>query len=235
MTFKEVMTQLEEFGNEQTKKTLMKHGAREPFFGVKVEDIKKIQKKVKKDYELSLELYNSGNSDAMYLAGLIADEKKMTKEDLQNWVNNAYWYMLSEYTVAWIAAESNYGWELALEWIISDEDSIAAAGWSTLSSLVAIKKDDELNTSKLFELLEKIPGAIKTAGNREKYTMNGFVISLGSYVPELTDKAIEVGSRLGKVEVDMGGTACKVPQAKEYIEKVKIKGRLGKKRKMARC
>ena len=82
MTTHEIMSQLEAMGNESTKKTLMKHGAREPFFGVKVEDLKKIVKIVKKDYKLSLELYATGNSDAMYLAGLIADEKKMKKEML---------------------------------------------------------------------------------------------------------------------------------------------------------
>ena len=78
--------------NESIKKVLVKHGAREPFFGVKVEDLKKIVKKVKTDYPLSLELYNTGNSDAMYLAGLIADPVKMTREDLNNWVEKAYWY-----------------------------------------------------------------------------------------------------------------------------------------------
>ena len=56
----------------------MNHGAKEPFFGVKVGDLKKILKKTKKNHELSLELYKTGNSDAMYLAGLMADEKKIT-------------------------------------------------------------------------------------------------------------------------------------------------------------
>jgi len=35
----------------------------------------------------------------MYLAGLIADDAKMTKKDLQKWVENATWGMVGEYTV----------------------------------------------------------------------------------------------------------------------------------------
>jgi len=81
---------LEEYENEGTKKVFIKHGAREPFYGVKVQDLKKIVKKIKKDYRLSLELYETGNSDAMYLAGLIADPNVMTKDDLKNWVKDAY-------------------------------------------------------------------------------------------------------------------------------------------------
>ncbi len=93
------MKELEAMGNEQTKKVLMKHGAKEPIFGVKVGDLKKIVKKVKKDHDLSLAIYNTGNSDAMYLAGLIADENQITKEQLQSWAEKANWYMISEYTV----------------------------------------------------------------------------------------------------------------------------------------
>ena len=94
MTTAEIMTSLEEFGNEQTKKTLMNHGAQEPLFGVKVQDLKKLLKKTKKNHDLSLELYATGNSDAMYLAGLMADEKQITREQLQNcWTRWGQKYM----------------------------------------------------------------------------------------------------------------------------------------------
>src|SRR5262245_25129830 len=72
MTVKDVVAELKKFGNAQTKKTWMIHGAKEPCFGVKVEDLKKIQKRVKMDYQLALDLYDTGIADAMYLAGLIA-------------------------------------------------------------------------------------------------------------------------------------------------------------------
>jgi 3-methyladenine DNA glycosylase AlkD len=235
MTKEEVFKELESYGNEGTKNVLIKHGAREPFYGVKVQDLKKIVKKIKKDYQLSLELYESGNSDAMYLAGLIADEKQMTKADLQKWVNGAYWYMISEYTVPWIAAESDFGLELALEWIESDEENTAAAGWSTLSSLVAVKKDEELDVTLLKSLMSRVEKEIHKASNRVKYTMNGFVISVGAYVEELTDLSMKTAEEIGKVDVYMGKTSCKVPFAPEYLQKIIDKGRVGKKKKTARC
>lgn len=235
MTFEDVMAQLEEMGNEQTKKIFTRHGAREPFFGVKVGDLKKIVKKVKKDHELSLALYETGNSDAMYLAGLIADEDKITKEQLQDWAKKAYWYMISEYTVPWIVSESQFGHELGMEWIESEEENIASSGWATLANLVSIRNNEELDIEELDTLLDCISNTIKYAPNRVRYTMNGFVIAVGSYVPELTDRAIGIGEKIGKVDVEMGGTSCKVPSSPEYINKVKNVGKLGKKRKSARC
>ena len=235
MTAREVIKELEGYGNETTKRVFINHGAREPFFGVKVQDLKKIVKKIKKDYRLSLELYDTGNSDAMYLAGLIADEKAMTKQDLQKWVKGAYWYMISDYTVPWIAAESNFGKELAMEWVESDQEFIASAGWATLSNLVSLKPDYELDIENISALLDRVEMEIHSAKNRVRYTMNGFVIAVGSYIKELTNKAIIIGEKIGKVHVDMGGTACKVPLAPEYIQKVIDRGSHGKKRKVARC
>lgn len=235
MTTKEVMQELKGYGNESTKKIFQKHGAPEPFYGVKVADLKKIQKKVKKDHTLSLELYATGNSDAMYLAGLIADEDQITIKDLQCWVREASWYMISEYTVPWIAAESKHGYELALKWIESPEEKIATSGWATLTSIASLRPDDELDVKMFSKLLDRAEKNVHKAQNRVRYTMNGFIIGVGCYINELSKKASEIAGRIGKVEVEMGGTACKVPLAADYIKKVIDRGSLGKKRKQARC
>ena len=170
MTFEEVMKELEAKGNPGTKKVLIKHGAREPFFGVRVGDLKPIQKKIKKDYELSLKLYDTGNSDAMYLAGLIADESKMKKRDLEKWAKNAYWYMISEYTVPWIAAESKFGLELGQKWIESPKENIAVAGWSALANLIAVKDDTVYVWEYKCSLTSKSRSkAIKQLNRAERY------------------------------------------------------------------
>ena len=235
MNLQEVMKELESFGNTQTKKVLMKHGAKEPFYGVKVQDLKKIVKKIKKDHELSLQLYETGNSDAMYLAGLIADEKQITRAQLQDWVEKAYWYMISEYTVAWVAAESPFGFELAMEWIDSRNQHIAASGWSTLSSLASITPDETLDLEVYKTLLKRVEETIHESKNRVRYTMNGFVIAVGSYIKTLSEQAQSTADKIGKVEVFAGETSCKVPFARDYIHKVIDKDRVGKKRKQARC
>ena len=213
----------------------MKHGAREPFHGVKVSDLKTIVKKVKKDHALALDLYETGKSDAMYLAGLIADETKMTKAQLGKWVKGAYWYMISELTVPWVAAESNRGWELAMDWIGSKSEGTASSGRATLSSIVSITPDDRLDLRAVEKLLGRVAREIYRAPNRVRYTMNGFVIAVGAAVKPLTKKALATGRTIGLVEVDMDGTARKVPGAVEYIQKVAKRGSLGKKRKSTRC
>src|SRR5579862_2216137 len=138
MTVQEIMDDLKAHGSESIKKLLLKHGVKEPFFGVKIEYLKPIQKRIKMDYQLAKDLFATGNADAMYLAGLIADDAKMTKNDLQTWVKKAISNNISEFTVPWVATGSSFGYELALEWIESPHEYIAAAGWSTLAGIVSV-------------------------------------------------------------------------------------------------
>jgi len=235
MNSKEVLTQLEKMGDKQIKSILMKHGAREPLFGVRIGDMKAIQKKVKKNYELSVDLFNSGVYDAMYLAGLIADESKMSKKEINKWAEQSRSAGISEYTVAWVAAESKWGWELGLEWVDSKNELVASSGWSALGGWLSLKPDEELDLKTVRALLKRIQKEIHKAPNRVRYTMNNFIIVAGSYVKELTEECIALAEKIGDVMVDMGGTACKVPGAADYIEKVRAHGSLGKKKKTVKC
>lgn len=235
MTVDEVMTELAAYGSPTIKNILLKHGVKEPFFGVKIQDLKIIEKKVKKDHDLALGLFNTGNADAMYLAGLIADDSKMTKKDLQTWIEMALSSNISEYTVPWVCAAGNYGFELGMEWIDSKQEHIATAGWNTLAGLTALKADDELEIETYLKLINRVEKTIHAVRNRERYAMNSFLITVGSYVTALTNDAKAAGARIGVVTVDMNGTSCKVPGVIDYISKVESKGKLGKKKKTLKC
>jgi 3-methyladenine DNA glycosylase AlkD len=235
MNVEEIMEKLEELGSEQTKNTFINHGASGSVFGVKVGDLKKLVKYVKKDQELALALYDTGNSDAMYLAGLSVNPKLMTKETLQNWVQKASWYLLAEYTVAGVAAESPFALELAHEWMDSDEEMTAVAGWNTYANYLSITPDDKLDLEEIRALLIRAETTIHQEKNRVRYCMNGFVISVGAYVTALHDEAIRAAETIGKVHVNMGKTACKVPPAVPYIKKIKERNKIGVKRKTCIC
>lgn len=234
-TASQVMTALKKKGTAQTRKTFARHGAPDNFFGVKVGDLKVIAKQIKGNQELACELYDTGNSDAMYLAGIVADGSQMTKKQLEKWAQTAPWYMISEYSVPGVATESPHAHDLAVKWIKSKKPNVAATGWCTYAGIVATTPDDELDLKEIESLLQQIEKNIHKSPERVKYTMNGFVISVGGYVKPLSKKAKAVAKKIGKVEVDVGDTACKVPLALEYIGKMEKSGRAFKKRKTIKC
>jgi putative intracellular protease/amidase len=236
MTAKEILEELKPLGRENYKKLLFKnYGVKEPCFGVPIGELKKFQKRIRNDYQLALDLYETGNYDAMYLAGLIADDARMTKKDLQRWVEKAYAGSLPGATVPWVAAGSPHGRELALEWIESTKPLVAVAGWTTLSSLVSIRPDAELDLPELKRLLQRVQKTIHQAPDVVRSGMNSFIIAVGSYVKPLTEFATRTGEKIGPVTADLGNNSCEVPSAPDYIRKVQQRGSIGKKRKTVKC
>ncbi len=222
-------------GSEATKRLLVKHGAKEPFFGVKIGDLKPLQRQLKGRQSLALKLYATGNGDAQYLAGMIADGRQMTTAQLHSWAETASWDMISGTTVPWVAAEHPEGLTLALQWIDSPHEQVARAGWRTLGAMASLVPDAELPMARLEGLLDRAAKTMPTAPDGVRYTMNHYIIVCGTYVAPLAERAIATARAVGRVEIDMGDTACQVPDAESTIIKSRRGGPIAPKRKTVRC
>ncbi len=236
-TVDSVMDGLRAKGSEKTRAILVRHGgSADHILGVSVADLKVMAKGLKGQQELALGLYATGFMETMYLAGMVASGKLMSEKQLQAWADGSRGIsMISEHTVPWVAVESPAARALALKWMGSKKEHVAASGWCTYAGLVATTPDVELDLVEIEGLLARVAKEIDAAPNRARYTMNGFVISVGTYVKPLLKKAKQTAKKLGAVSVNMGETACKVPLAIEYIAKVEGMDRVGQKRKTIRC
>jgi hypothetical protein len=178
-----------------------------------------------------LRALETGNLDAMCLAGMVADGSQMTKKQLNGWAEGtANLQMISEYTVPWVTVENPDARDLAIQWIESKKQRVASSGWCTCAGLVAVKPDNELDLSEIEGLLGIIVKEINDAQNRVRYTMNGFVIAVGTYVKPLLKQAKSSARQIGAVSVNLGDTACNVRLATAYIENIETSGRVGQKR-----
>ena len=229
------MQELEALGKERTKKIYMSNGAHEPLFGVATGAMKPIVKKIKIDQQLADELYATGNYDAMYFAGIIADPKAMTESDYDRWMDDAYFYMISDYVVAVTLSESDIAQEVADKWIASGEELRMSAGWSCYCWLLGNRKDFEFSESKIAEMLDQVKNTINDAPERTKSAMNNFLYTVGiSYLP-LHEKAVETAKEIGIVEMKRENKKSSFLNAFETIQKEMDRGRIGFKRKHVRC
>jgi 3-methyladenine DNA glycosylase AlkD len=231
------MAALQAKGSEQYRRIYAKHGMTPGrLIGVSSADMKALAKTLRGKQSLALELYATGMMEAMYLAGMVADGALMSREELNSWADAAEGLrMISENTIAWVASESRFGRDLAMEWISSPKEHVAASGWATYSGLVTTRPDAELDFAEVRALLEKIVAEIAGSRDRVKLAMNSFIIAVGSYVSPLASDAKASARRIGAVSADVGDTACKVPAALTYIEKTESAGKAGIKKKTIRC
>lgn len=235
MEFETVMQELEALSKERMKKIYMSNGAREPLFGVTTGEMKPIAKKIKIDQELAEKLYATGNYDAMYFAGIIADPKAMTAADYDRWMDAAYFYMISDFVVAVTLSESDIAQEVADKWIASGDELRMSAGWSCYCWLLGSRKDEEFSESKISKMLDLAKGTIHDAPERTKSAMNNFIETVGVSYKPLTEKALETAKQVGTVEMEREGKKNSFLNATAAIEKAVEKDRIGFKRKYVRC
>lgn len=230
-----VMQELEALGKERMKKMYMSNGAHEPLFGAATGAMKPIVKKIKMNQPLAEELYATGNYDAMYFAGIIAEPNAMTEADYDRWIDAAYFYMLSDYVVAVTLSESDIAQEVADKWIASGEELRMSAGWSCYCWLLGNRLDVEFSEAKISDMLDMVKNTIHDSPERTKSAMNNFIYTVGiSYLP-LHEKAIETAKAIGIVEIKRDKKKNSFLNAYESIQKEVDRGKLGFKRKHVRC
>ena len=235
MDLETVMKELEALGTENMKKRYITNGAHEPLFGVATGKMKPLAKKIKKNQPLAEQLYATGNYDAMYFAGIIADPITMTEADFERWIDEAYFYMLSDYVVAVTLAETDFAQAVADKWISSGEELKMSAGWSCYCWLLGNRPDDEFNVTKIAGMLDQVEQAIHDSPDRTKSAMNNFIYTVGiSYLP-LHEKAVETAKAVGPVELRRDKKKSSILNASKNIQKDIDRGRLGFKRKYVRC
>ncbi|ENB9401975.1 DNA alkylation repair protein [Bacillus sp. CD3-5] len=218
MLLEEVMQQLEEYGTEQNRKTYKNHGAKEPLFGVSFANLKLLKKKIKKDHDLAILLWETKNMDAMTLATMILDPKKVTTELLNNWVQEVDYYCLMDVLMTAICT-SPIAIERMEDWTKSHDEWIGRAGWSLLANIAI--KNKTLQDDVFSPYLDEIKENIHNEKNRKREAMNSALIAIGIRNEDLERKAIEIAREIGKVQVDHGATSCKTPDAESYIKKAR--------------
>ena len=233
MEFNEVMTELESLGKEQTRKIYINHGADIPQFGVSISSLKKIAKKLKGNHEIGYKLLFSNNIDAMYMSQWIVDISKLTKYDLEKIIDSTNYYLLLDNLVALLAAKNkSISLDCLYDWIGNENPRYRQTAYSLYSYILGSYQNAKIDVTHVRETLTHVRKVIHNEENRVKYSMNNFVISAGSQIPELTAYSLECATEIGKVEVFMGKTACKVPHALNYIAKIDSMNNIGKKRKL---
>lgn len=235
MDFGTVMQELEALGKARSKKIYLSNGAKEPLFGVATGAMKPIAKKIKINQVLAEQLYETGNFDAMYFAGIIADPKSMTEADFDRWIAKAYFYMISDYVVAVTLAEAPIAQYVSDNWIASGQELKMSAGWSCYCWLLGSREDETFASGKLLAMLKQVENTIHTAPERTKSAMINFVTTVGVSFKPLHAEALKTAKAIGIVEMKRENKERAKLNAYEAIQKEVEKDRIGFKRNYVRC
>ena len=217
MNTQEALTTLKKLGKAQTAAIYKRHGSGDNVYGTLTSEIVKLQKKIKVDHALAMELWKTGNAEARILAALIADPQKVTRPLAKKLVKDGPVRVLDFY-LGGLFARTAIADELMRPWMKSANEAEREMGYVLLAA--RLRNDgsaiDAADAEKILATIEK---EIHRSPNWARRAMNGALIAIGVFKPSVRSKAIAAAERIGKVEVDHGETGCKTPEAVPYIMK----------------
>ncbi len=223
MTLKEALAKLKALGNEKVFMHNKKHGAGDNQFGVKLGDIRTVANKIKKDQELAMSLWETGNMDARLLAILVIDPKKLSLTEMDKMVRSikvaevANWFNgVADWFNAYVVKEYPDKESLRKKWMGSKDTMSARAGWSLTAGRVA-REPDGLD---LPALLDRIESEMPKARPEVQWTMNSTLANIGIYFPAHRKRALAIGEKLGIYRDFPVSKGCTSPFAPIWINEM---------------
>jgi 3-methyladenine DNA glycosylase AlkD len=223
MKAQEILATLKKLGKPQTAAIYKRYSTGDNVCGVLTSEIAKLQKKIKVDHALALELWKTGNAEARMLALQVADPEKLTRADADGLLKDGPVRFVGFY-LSVLVGRSPIADKTMRAWMQSPDEFAREMGYGILRA--RLKDDpDSISDADAEKVLATIEKKIHRSPNWARYAMNVAVIAIGVFKPALRQKAIAAARRIGKVEVDHGETYCKTPNAVSYLEKASTRKR----------
>ncbi|MGV3722576.1 MAG: DNA alkylation repair protein [Actinomycetota bacterium] len=184
---------LELCGHAKVRELNARNGAPENQFGVRMGDIRTIAKSIKINHNLGLELWASGNVDAMLLATLVMKPKLLSEEDLERMAASVTYTQLADWLMTHIIKQHPGKEALRQRWMEASHPMLARAAWSLTAERIA-KNPEGLD---LVALLDRIEREMAGAPAPAQWTMNFSLAGIGIEFAEHRQRAIDIGERLG--------------------------------------
>jgi 3-methyladenine DNA glycosylase AlkD len=209
MDLPSVMKQLKAWEHPKMRAVNAKHGAGENQFGVNLSKLRALAVKIKRDHALALELWASGNIDAMNLATLIMDPKQLTQPAVEKLAKDLSYYTTTDWFVKNVVKALPFKGQLANKWAASKDEYLGRAGWTLMAGQL-----EENDPEALLDAIEK---RMKNAPFRMQEPMNYCLVKIAVDYPKLRKRAIAIANKLEVLKDYPVPKGCTSPFAPIWI------------------
>ena len=171
-------------------------------FGIRIPELRKMAKRIKKDRELAHKLWELGYRETMILASMIDVPEQVTEEQLEKWVRDFDYWEICDQTIMNLFEKTDFAYTKAFEWSSSEEEFIKRAGYVMIARLaVSDKKAENQSFIQFFPLIEK-----GSTDNRimVKKAVNWALRQIGKRNLLLNKEAIKVAKAIAQLDTIAG-------------------------------
>lgn len=212
-TVESVTAALAELEDPKARAVNEKHG---DDHGVNLTKLRAIAKELKKNDELALDLWATGDTAARLVAILIMRPKSYDEDQLDAMLRESRVPKVHGWLVNYIVKKSPHAEALRQRWMADPDPVVASAGWALTSERVN-RSPEGLDLPGLLDVIE---AEMKDAPERLQWAMNETLASIGIENPDLRDRALDIGERLEVLKDYPTPPNCTSPFAPIWITEI---------------
>ncbi len=138
----DVLKELESFGDEKNVEGMARFGitSEAKVLGVPKPKLREIARRIGKNHELAIKLWESGTHEARILASMIAQPEKVDEKLMEKWVKDIDNWDLCDQCVMNLFWRTKFAYRKAVKWSQREEEFVKRAGFALMAKLAISDK-----------------------------------------------------------------------------------------------
>jgi len=199
MKAREIIKELESLRSKKNIEEMQRFGitSKSKIFGILKPELRKIAKRIGKNQELAIKLWETEIHEARILASIIAEPEKFTEDLMDKWVSEIDNWDLCDQCVMNLFWRTKHAYKKAREWSQSYHEFIKRAGFSLIAKLaISDKKASNEKFEQFFPIIKR-----EATDNRNyvKKAISWALRQIGKRNLELNEKAIEIAKEIQRL------------------------------------
>lgn len=198
-------------------------------FGIGLTQLRKLAKKIGRDRELALQLWESDNYDAKIIGLLIDEPKKLTREQVERQVEDVSMGLLAHVFSSCDAtlAKAPFAFELAADWVSNTDPMRRRCGYGLIYELSKDIRNPELTDQFFLDCIERIRAQFGNEGAQTRLAMGSALMGMGKRNKALNEAALTLAQELGPIDFSEGNRKCDPFDVSKHLTSETLKKKLG--------
>jgi 3-methyladenine DNA glycosylase AlkD len=199
MDTKEVLAGLKQQGTRRTVEGMARYGIEaEHAFGVPMGTLLSLSKRLGKDHDLAIELWESGWYEARLLAALVGEPERVTRRQMNAWAASFENWADCDTVCFKLWDRTPFAWEKARQWSGSPRELVKRAGLVLMACLALHEK--AASDTRFLAFLPLIEKGARDERNLVQKGASWALRSIGRRSQALNTAALSLARRLAQSE-----------------------------------
>jgi 3-methyladenine DNA glycosylase AlkD len=190
-----ILAELRALGSEKDRAGMARYGINvENAFGVSVNQLRKVAKRLGTDHRLALALWATGNHEARLLACFVDDPALVSDQQLEAWARDFDSWDICDQATTSLFDLTQHAWGKAVKWAGRDQEWVKRAGFALMAGLAA--HDKSAGNRAFMKLLPVIERGAPDERNFVRKAVNWALRNVGKRNRALNAAAIACAERI---------------------------------------